>query len=674
MQQILPANVEEGDAVLSSTGSPLLGHDFSVISIHPPQSKIIQTKLTMNEPGDAYEQEAESVSEQVMQMPRPQIERASTSVENCTNGQTVQPAREYRQLQLKRFGSNNSGQATIPTSVHEVLRSPGRPLDPATRSFMEPRFGYDFSHVRVHTSTTAEQSARDVNALAYTVGRKMVFGEGRFAPGTQEGRRLLAHELTHVAQQSTADGMKLGGNRTAVGSHPPALNSSSLRLARAPDPAREIEREQQEQKALKDVAEDFLEDLGHGARKGHGPGRGSGRRTVGQLIDRLREIERRGGPDAEKAGDLANELVKSRKKIGDLHRARGTTGVPGKKNTYTGVKIEETAAGRTTRAEGAAATTAVNTVRFQSPSLTKPPAKIESGEITVPQRGSVTSGGTTRNVTSVAGEIDVSNKIPVSSSGGFGSAKAAIGFGLVEFAILQLLNLIIGPILEDQFKQQVSFAWMRLLPKVQEDLNRRQGDIKELLRKTSMKNTIYANVSVDMIVIQACYEGGCTNGFYGLEYVPPVGISTDHIDRRGTFSSIDPAPYGNIIHYPVTFSFPIAEPSALLLKDIGNVHFMLDRIKTKLKAVSGGTAGEAVALDYLNVALRATDTKGRNNFRHKTGAERYHATISAIDSCLSFLKDRSEKDPTVQEPMDLLSKMRTLIIYALAERWPIMVE
>jgi hypothetical protein len=70
---------------------------------------------------------------------------------------------------------------------------------------MEQRFGFDFSRVRVHTDAVAERSARDVNAHAYTVGHNMVFGAGRFAPGTHEGRRLLAHEMTHLVQQSGVD-------------------------------------------------------------------------------------------------------------------------------------------------------------------------------------------------------------------------------------------------------------------------------------------------------------------------------------------------------------------------------------------------------------------------------------------------------------------------------------
>lgn len=89
-----------------------------------------------------------------------------------------------------------------PPIVHEVLRSPGQPLDAATRAFMEPRFGHDFSRVRVHSGAAAEQSARDVDADAYTVGHDVVFGAGRLAPESHEGRRLLAHELTHVVQQT----------------------------------------------------------------------------------------------------------------------------------------------------------------------------------------------------------------------------------------------------------------------------------------------------------------------------------------------------------------------------------------------------------------------------------------------------------------------------------------
>ncbi len=92
----------------------------------------------------------------------------------------------------------------VPPIVHEVLRSPGQPLDPGTRAFMEPRFGHDFSGVRVHTDAHAAQSARTVDALAYTIGQDVVFGTGQYAPRSSVGLRLIAHELTHTVQQTNS--------------------------------------------------------------------------------------------------------------------------------------------------------------------------------------------------------------------------------------------------------------------------------------------------------------------------------------------------------------------------------------------------------------------------------------------------------------------------------------
>jgi hypothetical protein len=107
-------------------------------------------------------------------------------------------------LPVKRASSGEAAPAHVPPIVHEALGSPGRPLDAAARADMEPRFGHDFSKVRIHADDRAAQSARAVNALAYTVGRDVVFDAGRFSPGTRAGRQLLAHELTHVMQQQRA--------------------------------------------------------------------------------------------------------------------------------------------------------------------------------------------------------------------------------------------------------------------------------------------------------------------------------------------------------------------------------------------------------------------------------------------------------------------------------------
>ncbi|ULA61577.1 MAG: hypothetical protein LZF60_340117 [Nitrospira sp.] len=105
-------------------------------------------------------------------------------------------------LVQRRAVSEQPGSVSAPPSVQEVLASPGRPLDRSARNFFESRFGHDFGQVRVHADAKAAESARSVNALAYTVGRDVVFGAGQYSPHTRTGQRLLAHELAHVVQQT----------------------------------------------------------------------------------------------------------------------------------------------------------------------------------------------------------------------------------------------------------------------------------------------------------------------------------------------------------------------------------------------------------------------------------------------------------------------------------------
>src|SRR6266699_744890 len=106
-----------------------------------------------------------------------------------------------KRLSLQRATASPSPTTSVPPIVHDVLNSPGQPLDARTRATMEPRFGHNFSNVRVHTDAKAAESAHVVNALAYTVGRDVVFGTGQYAPETSAGMKLMAHELTHVIQQ-----------------------------------------------------------------------------------------------------------------------------------------------------------------------------------------------------------------------------------------------------------------------------------------------------------------------------------------------------------------------------------------------------------------------------------------------------------------------------------------
>ncbi len=152
----------------------------------------IQPKLTINQPGDKYEREADRVAEQVMRMPEPHLQRL----------ELIEEEEEETRLQTKSVRQGQTEVIAAPPIVPEVLRSAGNPLGPTARAFMEPRFGHDFGQVRVHTDARAAESAKAVQARAYTVGRNVVFGARQYAPATTVGRQLLAHELTHVVQQS----------------------------------------------------------------------------------------------------------------------------------------------------------------------------------------------------------------------------------------------------------------------------------------------------------------------------------------------------------------------------------------------------------------------------------------------------------------------------------------
>src|SRR5262249_26706124 len=170
------------------------GHDFGRIPVHSRSPVRLQAKHTVNTPGDIHEQEADRVSEQVMRSPGAQPKGGCACGGSCSNCQGGGS-------EAVRAGSGGGGQLPVPRIVHEVTRSPGQPLEPAARSFMESRLGHDFGKVRVHKDEKAETSARAIDARAYTVGNHIVFGQ-RFDSNSSEGRRLLAHELTHVVQQS----------------------------------------------------------------------------------------------------------------------------------------------------------------------------------------------------------------------------------------------------------------------------------------------------------------------------------------------------------------------------------------------------------------------------------------------------------------------------------------
>jgi hypothetical protein len=188
------------------------------------RSGLIQPKLTVGAPGDVYEQEAERVAERVIGMPPPMMisGQAASQPGQSVHVQRVCAKCEEEMQRAVSVGEQQS--ATTAQGTHEPaevsapletrllgLRGGGDPLPERVRSFFEPRFGRDFSHVRVHADSDAAESARAVQARAYTFGHDIFFDAGEFAIESTHGQRLLAHELTHVIQQQPAEGRAVHG-------------------------------------------------------------------------------------------------------------------------------------------------------------------------------------------------------------------------------------------------------------------------------------------------------------------------------------------------------------------------------------------------------------------------------------------------------------------------------
>lgn len=172
---------------------------------HNAQPLFFQPKLTINQPNDEYEQEADATADKIMRMPNTVTSEhlffkpVNTSLaRKCAHCEE-----EEREAQRKEV-NNNSISASSETENYIHSLSGGRALPEKERSFFEPRMGYNFSDVKVHTDSIAAKSAQSINALAYTTGNHIVFNEGQYMPDSDSGKRLLGHELTHVVQQASA--------------------------------------------------------------------------------------------------------------------------------------------------------------------------------------------------------------------------------------------------------------------------------------------------------------------------------------------------------------------------------------------------------------------------------------------------------------------------------------
>jgi hypothetical protein len=187
------------------------------------RSRVIQAKLAVSQPDDKYEREADDIADRVMRLPEGEIEAAGRDGDiKPQQGSSISSHEQgvQRNISSRRMVSRADAdeveadyttarvmlgrKASVGAMPSALIRrrSPGQPLDFDTRAFMEPRFGYDFSQVRVHLNDQAAESARALNAQAYTVGQDIVFAAGQYAPHSREGRKLLAHELAHTIQSN----------------------------------------------------------------------------------------------------------------------------------------------------------------------------------------------------------------------------------------------------------------------------------------------------------------------------------------------------------------------------------------------------------------------------------------------------------------------------------------
>lgn len=173
----------------------------------------LQRKPLVSRGKDRFEREADRVADSVVARASPVKPGCACGgvCASCQDKSNTKSARRDEVPAIQRMPAASmpeSARAVAPPSVSRTLGKDGAPLPPVMRSDLERHLRHDLSRVRVHTDADAARSARDVQARAYTVGSHVVFGANQYSPATPAGKRLLAHELTHVVQQGGASGGK----------------------------------------------------------------------------------------------------------------------------------------------------------------------------------------------------------------------------------------------------------------------------------------------------------------------------------------------------------------------------------------------------------------------------------------------------------------------------------
>jgi hypothetical protein len=179
---------------------------FNLRHLNRTGNFFFQPKLTTDSTNAVYQREPDALTDKVVRIG--DHEQMQTRISPVSIQRKCAACEEEEKLQRKENGTKETD-AEAPSIVSDALGSGGSPLDNNSRSFMESRFGYDFSNVKIHTDAIAAKSAQSINALAYTSGNSIVFGEGQYSPNSDSGKRLLAHELTHVVQQNNNTARRL---------------------------------------------------------------------------------------------------------------------------------------------------------------------------------------------------------------------------------------------------------------------------------------------------------------------------------------------------------------------------------------------------------------------------------------------------------------------------------
>jgi hypothetical protein len=201
-----------------------------------------QSKLTINQPNDIYEQEADHMADKVMRM------TASSVNQNTFFRPAVGPLQrkcqaceeEDKFVHRKQRNENETQGSNELDNYVSSLSSSGQQLPETSRKFFEPRFGHDFSGVRLHTDSVAAKSAQSINALAYTSGNNIVFNSGQYSPESDSGKKLMAHELTHVVQQQASVNLKSIQKAPLTNTQPPPSTEVNQKetetISNAPSP------------------------------------------------------------------------------------------------------------------------------------------------------------------------------------------------------------------------------------------------------------------------------------------------------------------------------------------------------------------------------------------------------------------------------------------------------